>query len=783
MSSYKVSDGLFLVRQPVAKVAAPAKPAETPVNHIVVIDCSGSMYGELPKIREQLKKKLPKLIGDKDTLSVIWFSGRGEFGALLEAEPVATLADLADVNKAIDRWLKPVGLTGFKEPLEEVSKLIDRVAKKNKAVFSLFFMSDGCDNQWSRADILKTVEKAAGGLSSATFVEYGYYADRPLLTAMAEKAGGQLIFAEHFDKYQPAFEAIMSKKLSGAPRIEVKVPGGTVGGFAYALADGDLTTYAVEEGKVQVPEDTTSLWWLSPFDPMNGKSPDAGALVKDFAKSGKDTEIIAPLYAAVSLYSVRMKPETVFPLLKCLGDVAFIEQFSTCFGKQKYSEYMDASKAAAFDVKARFTKGYDPNKVPADDAYTVLDLLQLLSSDDTNRVLLDHPEFKYARIGRGRIDADEVMTEEEQVKVAEITKKMAGEKNASKIKALQEELAALTANKPEALKFEADPVSDGYPISSLTYNEDRPNISMLVRKTGKVDLSKRLPAEFKGKVPDSFPTFIFRNYAVVKDGLVNIEKLPVRVTKETANKLATLLPEEAKPSKLTVAGDYVEGVINLRALPVINRRMVKAASAKVLFEEQFALESARAAQKVFKAYRDEKVAKKESASFKLTYGEAAAEWLKNQGFTDYSGFGPKVVQAEATDFYMGKELSVSIKGLSSLPKVADVKAKMGGKMTPGIALMAPYVKEVEAWLASDAYTKAPNKDEAFISWIDGKAKESINKARQFIYEIACIKFAIVVGQVWFSEFASLDENSMTLDFGDLKGVLCKVDMKEIQVKI
>jgi len=782
MLSFKVSDGLFLTQECIAKTESLEKPIERPVNHIVLIDCSGSMYSELPKIREQLKKKLPKLIGEKDTLSVIWFSGKKEFGTLLEAEPVATLADLAEVNRAIDRWLRPVGLTGFKEPLEEASKVIERIKKKNDNVFSLFFMSDGCDNQWDRSEILRVVEKTAGGLSSATFVEYGYYADRPLLTEMAEKAGGQLIFAEHFDRFQPIFEGVLAKKLSGAPRIEVKIPVSAIGGFVYTLIDGDLTTYSVDNGKALVPEDTAEIWWLSPI----GERPfeDACSLVRDFANGGKETRIIPPLYAAVSLYSVRMKPDVVYPLLKCLGDVHFIEQFSTCFGKQRYSEYMDSVKAAAFEVKCRFTKGFDQNKVPADDAYTILDLLQLLSSETTNTILLEHPEFKYTRIGRSRVDANEVVTEEEQAKIAEITEKMTSEKNATKLKDLQKELAALMDSKPEALKFKSDPCPHGYPISSLTYNEDRPNISMLVRKSGTVDLSSRLPDNLKDKLPCVFPTFVFRNYAVLKDGLVNIEKLPVRVTKATANKLAALLPKEAKPNRMTISGDFVEGVINLSALPVINRRMVKSASAKVLFQQSFELETARAAQKVYRFYRDEKVPRKESASFKSTYGNEAAEWLASQGFTDYSGFCPKTIQDEATDCYMSKELCVSIKGFSSLPKVADVRAKLGSsKMTPSVALMAPFVREVEAWLNGPEYTKAVDPEASFIAWIDGKAQDAIAKARQLIYEIACIKFSIVVGQVWFSEFSSLDENTMTLDFGNLTGINCKVQMKEVQVKL
>ncbi len=264
-TSYRIADGLHLVCQDIP-TTAPAKPVEVPTNHIAVIDCSGSMSGELPQIREQLKKRLPKLLKEHDTISIIWFSGRGQFGTLLEAEPVATLADLKDVNAAIDRWLKPICLTGFREPLEEVTKLISRVDKKvaKGSVYALFFMSDGCDNQWGRPDILRVVEQAAGKIASATFVEYGYYADRPLLTAMAEKSGGSLIFAQDFDTYAPMFEGAMQKKLQGGKKVEVTIPGDPICGFGFAMHDGDLLTFSVEGGKAMVPEGLPAIWYVSP---------------------------------------------------------------------------------------------------------------------------------------------------------------------------------------------------------------------------------------------------------------------------------------------------------------------------------------------------------------------------------------------------------------------------------------------------------------------------------------------------------------------------------------
>lgn len=768
--SFRIADDLFLVEQTIPGQAAKAKPVQVPTNHVVIIDCSGSMYYDLPKIREQLKRKVPKLLGDKDTLSIIWFSGRGQFGTLLEAEPVSTLTDLQQVNQAIDRWLRPVCLTGFKEPLEEAAKLVDRVSKKTSgSAFSLFFMSDGCDNQWSRGEILKAVEKASNGLSAATFVEYGYYADRPLLTSMAEKSGGSLIFSEDFDKYAPQFETAMQKRPIGMKRIEMKIDGDTIGGFVFAMQDGDLLTFSVEGDKSQINDGIKKIWRLSPT-----------AIGDQKALEGDG---IAAAYAAISLFSTRMNPDVVLPILKATGDVSFIEEFGGLFGKQRYSAFMDAARIAAFDSSKRLVKGYDPSKVPADDAFTVLDLLAILSGDDKNHVLLEHPDFKYTAIGRGRVDSSDQLTDEEREEIEKLTAQIASEKNAKKVTELTAKIAAITASKQPALKFEADPAPDGYPISNLTFNEDRPNISILVRKPGVVDISARMEDKFGGKVPGKFPTFVFRNYAIVKDGLVNVKLLPVRVSPDTYAKLVAAGVNDAHGRTPSSGDASIEMTIDVGSIPVINRKMVSTVSATDFFSTKYALTKAQAAQKVFNSLSKELLPPKKAESFAILYGDPAATWLKEQGFTDYSGFSPKTVQAEASDYYMGKELKVSLKGLSSLPSLKDLRAQIQkGKLNAGGKLMKPSLDKAEAFLKSDAYLKAADKDGVLKAWLEGETKAAKNEARSLIHRIAQTTFCLVVGQGWFKEFNSLDENSLTIDM-DEGSIDCKVEMREIQIKI
>jgi hypothetical protein len=771
---FKIDRNLYLIKQDIEKKSAiTARPAST--NFCVILDVSGSMSNDLPKIKSQLKLKLPTLLKEGDTLSMIWFSGKNEFGVIFEGEHVATLKDLNKVNTAIDRWLRPVGMTGFKEPIEEVQKLITRIGKSNKNPFALYFMSDGHDNQSNRDEIIEAVNDLAPSLASATFVEYGYYADRRLLASMAEKAGGTLIFAEAFDKYEPVFEAALSKRPLGCKRVDVAVDA-PIDGFAWTLADNELTTFDATDGTASVPEGTETIYYLSK-EPNGAEglmlSQQAGNYANGVADSGAYFGV-PQAYAALSLFAVRMKPDIVLPILKALGDVRFITAFSTCFGKQRYSEFMDAAKTAAFDTKKRFVSGRNPELVPADDAFTVLDLLKLISNDQATHLLMDHPEFKYSRISRGRVDGNEdTLSDAEQYKVDEIQAKMAGEKSVKKLKAYQAEITAIIEARKIALKFVPDPTPNGYSVSNLTYNEDRPNISVLIKKTGTVDLSPRSKELPKG-VPTIFPTNIWRNYSIVRDGLVNVDKLPAVIS----SKMFEDLTSNNVPMKLiSDEGSSKAVVIDVKALPILNRRMVKSVSAKETIELAYALTKARAAQKVYNFYSNTKFSREGGQKLTGQYGADAAEWLSEQGITD-GGFSPKnQVAAPVADRYTGKELAVKLKGLSTLKTVNDVKDKLAkGKALTGCdAMMGAVIVEVEAFLAK-------NPANVHEKWLEGKVEAAKAAVRGLIHQLAVQKFGVIVGQNWFSEFSSLDETTLVVDIDGLK-IEGKFEMREIQIEI
>ena len=741
MNSFKISS---------AKTAS--KAVEVPVNHIFVIDCSGSMSYDLPKIRKQLKNKLPSLLKQNDTVSLVWFSGKGEFGTLVEKVHINDVLELRQLSDAIDRWLNPIGCTGFVEPLQEVKEIssVEELVQDN-SVYSMMFLTDGCDNEWHRSEILSASEQLKSLLSNAVFVEYGYYCNHSLLTDMANATNGTVIFAEDFDKYDPIFDGICTRKLSDK-KVEVEV-GSPAKGFVWSVSDTGAVSYKVEDGKVYVPEDVDAIYWF-----------DENATV-----SATEKMDWKPLYQGLSALAMNRESEFVKKQLSDIGDEALYNQYANAFGKQNLYDFAEKLIQAGSNSKLRFTQGRKVGLKPNENAYTVLQLLNELREADAQ---INLEKLQYNRIGRGTEMSDELTKAETEA----LSESIANSSNLREIKA-HTDAAAQLAQERAQMKFAS---KNKHPrISSFSYNETRPNVSMLVNIEGTVGL----PSDAPSALPHDFPTSVFRNFTVVRDGMVNIAKLPVIISQPTVDKL------KAKGVPMTIEDDSmrvnsqssvlfatpnpngIKCTIDLRSMPVINAKMVKSVSAQALADNLYENMKCKAAVKVYKGFLDELEPPEKSAGIKDQYGEDCAEYLKSLGITD-GGFSPKTKQAEATDKYMAVEMAIKFKGLSTIPSYNALLKKLssGKALTAGEELLKPAYDECVAKKAS-----MPQKD--FIGWLKTNIKTTNKKAGNLYEKAIEDKFSIVVGQTWFSD---LDLNNPTLVSN---GVDVTFEIKDTEVEI
>lgn len=755
----KVKDELFLINQKIKKESIQIKTVVVNTHHIFIVDCSGSMYSELPKIRKDLYNKISTDLKPEDSLTIIWFSGRNQCGIILEDYHVKSNLGLSKVKELIDRYLTTVGLTAFKDPFDKAKEVIERVmTEKPNTVHSLFFITDGYDNQYSTKEILGAVNAVKEQLSSSIVVEYGWYCNKELLAKMACEMGGVHIFSEHFQDYEPYIQKEFNSQ-KASKRKYVKLEGKVDFGNVFTITeDGEVINYSVNENnEIFINEESEEFYYFSKNQIGNKISffgtPDI--LNEEYKKRGSlipDNDILKPLYASMFSFSRASDYNMVSEILKFIGDAKFIVKKANTFGTQKINELEVEFLQAANDASLRFVEGYNPDLEPAEDAYCVLDMIEDLMEEDENLWYPNHEAFKYKRIGAKAVNKTGITDKDK-----EDLEKLLKEGKVNELKDKVEEVS----KKEEGLTFEYEDENGGYPITDLVWNEKRANLSVQVRYPGQVEL----PANKFSNLPKFFKTNKFRNYTLIKDGVVHTYNLPVSLTENTFNKLQ---------SNGLLSGEIYEAekiyVLDFSTLPVINRMMVETMSAEELFRNEYELIKLKANNTVFNHYRKAKIGKV-SFDFVEKYGEEATAWLKELGITA-SGFNPPSTLEKTGEEIFVNSLKVKIGGLTLMTSEKDFqkvleKYKNGENLTPREALLKPAIEEFESFMKS---MKDIDDNKLIESWIDKKSKLFKKRKNQLMNEISKSKFLCVVGKSWFKEFKSRDEKEMilTLDGQDVK---------------
>lgn len=409
----------------------------------------------------------------------------------------------------------------------------------------------------------------------------------------------------------------------------------------------------------------------------------------------------------------RGQADTAVQLAAIIGDVDFYRTIENSFSKQDYAKVVDYAKDLAIGNKPLFASAPKSTALVQDpNAYCVLELLMDLASVDGNEIVLSHDAFDYKSIGQKRTS----------VEINGFTPKFTDASS---------EISAQIAN--------------------LTFDGERPNVSILVRRNGSVSL----PDNDFG-LGNSVQSYIWRNYAIIKDGIVNVSKLPVKLIHASYTKLVS---RGLKLAPFKIGEVYV---IDVSALPVINRSMVTGVTAQWLFNTSYIEYQLESQQKYIKTLIDKPEV---GAKFASMYGEAAALFLKEYGITE-GGFSPKTEATEETDKYVAKVLTVKLAGMSSVPKVSDVQAAIekGKALTPSQQVMSAAISAVDGELQSF--------EPAFL--LD-KTKSALKELRG---DLVKAKFGVIIGRKWFSDLAGYDDTVREMDFGLGKKIKCEVVLSD-----
>jgi hypothetical protein len=717
--SIKVNENLFLVNYS-AKLEAPTTP-KTTTNHIWIYDRSGSMYSLLDRLVEDLIVRARNIpLGD--TLTLGWFSSEGQRNFILKGFKVTDTSDYSLLEQLLRQNKHTLGCTCFSEILADTDQVITDLSVFS-AQFALCFFTDGypvVSSYYKEIDNIHTaISKISSRLTSALFVGYGDYYNKQLMSEMAEKIGGSLTHADNLANFSVTLDAFVTNSES-SKKVPIQIDDTlTSNTLVFNLTGSNVNLYTVaanNEVYVSVSDsDTVDLYVLT------DSVPNAKEVVTP------DDSLQKALYASAYLLTQRTKTDVAIDVLGFIGDKRLIDGVTNSYTNAEYGRVEKSIQDAIIDPDKRYLDGKVSNYVPPADAFCLLDLIDLLGEDDSAYFYPRHKDFIYKKIGRS------------SKPVGEYPDFVAEENTRSSFR-------------------------------DIVWNETKINLSLRAFMNGSIDLGKDAA---KFGLMQHFPTFQHRNYTFVKDGILNVSRLPASFSEKV---FATLIQNNVlvldNPIERMLWEKDKVYTLNLDAIPVVNRKIAESNTSAIELCKRVIEETEYKA--IIKTLKWSKVThypeREVTAENAKTFAERQQLFLESKGINVKTGaFEPKMETLEATDFYMAKEFDIKVKGLSSLPKVEAVydKLKSGKKLTTSDKLITAGIHVINA--------KGTVFDDHMKDWLETTIADYQGKLKGVRRKIQETKFAILLGKKWFTEFTSREENKLTM--GDYEFTISLAEKK------
>ena len=685
-------------------LSSPVKKREC-VNHIWIYDRSGSMYGLLDNLIEDLIKRA-KTIPVGDTITFGWFSSEGQKNFIIKGFKITEAKDYAIMEKSLRANNTTIGCTCFSEILAETEQVIQDLSVFSSN-FALCFFTDGFPvvSNYTKEikDIFDAVEKLNDKVTSALLVGYGDYYNKQLMSDMAEKIGGSLTHSANLPSFSISLDSFVNNSQENK-KIAIKLDSEvSKDALVFNINGENINLYAIDANKeVKIScaeEEKATVYVLTNTKPKG---------VHINLKDNQDNPFIKVLYAAAYILTQKTKTDVAIDVLGYLGDKKLVDLVTNSYTNAEYGKAEQTIKDAIVEPAKRWLEGRVENYVAPADAFCLLDLIDLLSNDKDAYFYPRHDAFSYKRIGK--------------------------------------------PSKPDESypEFKADKETRSS-FKDIVWNENKLNLSLRTIIRGDVDLGSEAK---KYGLTTPFPTYQYRNYTFVKDGILNVTKAPACMSEPTFKKLK---------EKKVVSGNWNKDevyVLNLEAVPIVNRRIADGKTSAIALCRLVLLEQKAKAQiKVYKWFKQRDFPEKEiTAETARTFIEKQQAFLESKGINTRTGvFEPPVTESEATDFYMAKEFTIKIKGLSSLPKVEAVTAKLkeNKKLTTSEDLLIDAIN-----VYSNNVFDADKDKLGFLEKALDFNSTILKGTRREIQET---KFAVLLCKKWFDELPSREDNKLTVD--------------------
>lgn len=697
----KIKDNLYLVSERFQKKDTTHK--KEVVNHILLLDASGSMSWTMPKLVDDVVRQLDNFTEDS-LLSIGWFSSKNQYGWLVKG---MSASNRASIGKILRNQNWAFNMTCFSDILNDTKLLIQDLRNISEN-FSLMFFSDGAVNQ-DQSTVRSILQELAPKLTTAIYVGYGDWYDRCQMSEMAQTTGGLLLHANNITDFSNHFSYFRSSSEKSKPKIRLdnvfkeKL-------LLLALTDAkDIISVDLESSELYLPLNVDKLVYLTNTIPT-----------KD--KDGVAEDLTDEIYAVTRSLLQSGNYSLALDVVGKLGDVNVIDSINNSFTVSEYGTVENLLFNAISDKSFRFLKGQKSNYVAKEDAFCLIDLIDLLTTDANVKFHPYHPNFDYKRVGRRAKQKD---------------------------------------GYPE---FYPDK-SDGVDLNSLTWSSDKLNLSVLAKIPGHIILDRK-SSEFG--FDNTFNTFVWRNYTLISDGKANITSLPISgVSNQTLN---VLMENDLVLNPFNTDGIFV---LDLTKIPVINRLVAKSyLDLDIVCDKLYEEKQLEALNKVYN-YKysllpEDLKDKVDDLVYNVSFNDSQVEYLDKFGIKKDGSFSPETELEDPTDILTVKSVKFGISGMSSLPKVEDVlnKAKTGKKLTP--------VQE----LLHHAYEKLPkdltkSQEALFIKEEMISNRYKLKELRSYISKA---KLAVILGKTKFNQLKKFEEKnvyerngiSYTLSFSDIE---------------
>lgn len=654
------------------------------IHHIWIVDQSGSMGWAVDQMARDMVVHL-KEIKHGDTITVGYFSGVGDWRWWVKGTRLNNPSDYEAVSQVLLKNSRSRNTTCFSEILADVPTVIRDVAPFADSV-ELVFLTDGHPvvpnyDREHRA-IFTAIKEAKSQISTGLLVGVGDYYNRPLMVEMAQALGATLQHADEIKQFSQRLGEIVVK--AGKKRTTITLPKGAEA--AFAIENGRVVIYAVDNNTVVAPTGTTVYFVSKDADKSQVKAPVAS----------KTLDPYQPMYATALLHVQNGDVTEALSVLSDIGDVGIVNQLSSAMTNKEMADVEASLQEAATDLSKRFLQGQKKGCAPKEDAFDLMDLLNLLQNDKEARFYPYHSDFQYKRIGR-----------------------------ASK-------------TLPGYPKF--IPQSDvSVPVSSLIGNAAELNISIGVNIPGTVEL----PDEVNGMtlqsvgLPKQFDAHIYRTYNLIANALPNVTKLPVSVGYDTFLKLH-------ENGLVPVLAEWHRGevfVLDLNSVPACNRARGKS-SCDWEYLARTAVQSTILGNRL-KVLKDKLNELDPDKEFKrpVTMTETQQKFLDACGIKPDGTYAPPSEQQEATDVLTIRTLEVKVE------KASPVTVKDFQLMLKGNKKMNFVGEQMK--LSDDEMQKAmPNSTGAAIQWLNTRIEELKDEKRHLDADVNARRYAIALGGYW-----------------------------------